>query len=63
MNGIEDFYRGWTDYVKGFGKPDEGEYWLGLDKIYRQGFNDNIIEYYSAVIATVCGLRSYQKHF
>ena len=34
MDGTEDFYRGWNDYVKGFGDLN-GEFWLGLNKIYR----------------------------
>lgn len=34
MDGTEDFYRGWKDYVKGFGDLN-GEFWLGLNKIYR----------------------------
>jgi len=28
MDGSEDFFRGWNDYVNGFGKLD-GEFWLG----------------------------------
>ena len=34
MDGTEDFYRGWADYVKGFGDLN-GEFWLGLNKIHR----------------------------
>ena len=29
-----DFYRGWDDYENGFGDLN-GEFWLGLHKIYR----------------------------
>ena len=34
MDGTVDFYRNWTDYVKGFGDLS-GEFWLGLSKIHR----------------------------
>ena len=34
MDGTEDFYREWADYVKGFGDLN-GEFWLGLNKIHR----------------------------
>ena len=34
MDGTVEFYRGWADYVKGFGDLN-GEFWLGLSKIHR----------------------------
>ena len=34
MNGSQDFYLDWNDYVHGFGNLN-GEYWLGLSKIHR----------------------------
>ena len=34
LNGSVNFYRGWDDYKRGFGNLN-GEFWLGLDKIYR----------------------------
>ena len=36
LDGSVDFYRTWSDYVNGFGSvTDSGEYWLGLEKLYR----------------------------
>nr|XP_054759495.1 angiopoietin-related protein 1-like [Lytechinus pictus] len=32
-DGSVDFYRNYTEYVRGFGDV-EGEYWLGLDQLY-----------------------------
>ena len=34
MNGSQDFYRDWNDYVSGFGDLN-GEFWLGLSKMHR----------------------------
>ena len=34
LNGSVSFYRDWDDYKRGFGNLN-GEFWLGLDKIYR----------------------------
>ena len=34
MDGTVDFYRNWSEYVRGFGDLD-GEFWLGLSKIHR----------------------------
>ena len=43
MDGTEDFYRNWTDYVKGFGDLN-GEFWLGLNKIHRLTNRPSIAE-------------------
>ena len=34
LDGSVDFYRNWTDYKHGLGDLS-GEFWLGMDKIYR----------------------------
>ena len=42
FNGSVDFYRGWEDYENGFGSTD-GEYWLGLQNIFRLTRNQQVI--------------------
>ena len=34
MNGTQNFYLDWIDYVRGFGDMN-GEFWLGLHHLYR----------------------------
>ena len=34
INGTQDFYLNWADYVRGFGDVS-GEFWLGLHNIHR----------------------------
>ena len=41
INGSVNFYRNWTDYVKGFGNL-EGEFWYGLDKIHCLTTRDDV---------------------
>ena len=40
LDGSVDFYLNWSDYKVGFGDMS-GEFWLGLDKIYRLTSDDN----------------------
>ena len=40
LDGSVDFYLNWSDYKVGFGDLN-GEFWLGLDKIFRLTSNNN----------------------
>ncbi|XP_041772942.1 ficolin-2-like [Anopheles merus] len=35
FNGSTDFYRNWNDYQNGFGDLETGEFWWGLNNLYR----------------------------
>uniref|UniRef100_A0A182PBB3 Fibrinogen C-terminal domain-containing protein n=1 Tax=Anopheles epiroticus TaxID=199890 RepID=A0A182PBB3_9DIPT len=35
FNGAIDFYRDWIDYQNGFGNLQSGEFWWGLNNLYR----------------------------
>lgn len=35
FNGSLDFYRVWLAYKNGFGDIEQGEFWLGNEKVYR----------------------------
>ena len=35
FDGSLDFNRNWIEYRNGFGDTDEGEFWLGNEKVYR----------------------------
>ncbi|XP_061401736.1 angiopoietin-related protein 1-like, partial [Musca vetustissima] len=35
MDGSVNFYRSWSQFVKGFGNPPNGEFFIGLDKLHK----------------------------
>lgn len=39
QNGDVNFYKGWSDYVNGFGHLT-GEFWLGLDNLHQLSHSD-----------------------
>ena len=52
MDGTVDFFRNWTDYVKGFGDLN-GEFWLGLNKIHRLTSAGADHERYNSIVLRV----------
>ena len=60
MDGSEEFYLKWADYVKGFGNV-EGEYWLGLSKIHRLA-NSNMKQELRVDLADFLGDTAYAKY-
>ena len=42
LDGSVNFYRGWADNKNGFGNL-KGEFWLGLDKLYRLTKTKNML--------------------
>ena len=43
MDGSEDFYRTWTDYVRGFGNR-AAEYWIGLENIVGLTADESVLK-------------------
>ena len=61
MDGTEDFYRGWNDYVSGFGTFDH-EFWLGLNSIHRLTSNRNTPVELRIDLSDYDGLSRYAKY-
>ena len=62
MDGTEDFYRGWDDYVKGFGDLN-GEFWLGLNKIHGLTTTQSAVSTVLRVdLKDFSGIRRYAKY-
>ena len=61
VDGDVDFYRGWDDYVAGFGDNFQSDHWLGLEKIHRitAAFPSNTLR---IDLAAVDGERDYAKY-
>lgn len=60
INGSEDFYRNWEDYVKGFGKMN-GEFFIGLEKIHHLTTRDRPQELY-IILEDFQGVRKYARY-
>uniref|UniRef100_A0A1I8MBL5 Fibrinogen C-terminal domain-containing protein n=1 Tax=Musca domestica TaxID=7370 RepID=A0A1I8MBL5_MUSDO len=41
QDGSVDFYRTWSDYKQGFGNSTEGEFFIGLDRLYAMTTNSS----------------------
>ena len=61
MNGSQDFYLNWNDYVHGFGNLN-GEFWLGLSKIYRLTANTSHTSMLRVDLGDFDGNTAYAKY-
>ena len=61
MNGSQDFYLDWNDYVNGFGILN-GEFWLGLSKIHRLTANTSHTSMLRVDLGDFDGNTAYAKY-
>ena len=61
MNGSQDFYLDWNEYVNGFGNLN-GEYWLGLSKIHRLTANTSHTSMLRVDLGDFDGSTAYDKY-
>ena len=61
MNGSQNFYLNWDDYVHGFGNLN-GEFWLGLSKIHRLTANTSHTNVLRVDLGDFDGSTAYAKY-